>query len=214
MASHAREIAGRLLDKVPDKLEETENMYCAYHESGHLLGPQRSHITPSGIPMGLVFGSDWGSAEEPKADLNVIEMIARRAQDGTLTQAEKRTHLEAATNILLSFYPGKRLFEEGKASDHYYGYLLQTGYLLQQGAIQPLENGRLHIDAERVQSASHELYRKLITFQSLGQRDEFLAFGRSVIGSIPDSVDAQILKAQGEYRPYFIDHQVDFLTSN
>lgn len=104
-------------------------------------------------------------------------MIARRAQDGTLTQADKRDHLEAATNILLSFYPGKKLLEEGKASDHYYGYLLQAGYLLQQGAIQPLENGRLHIDAERVQSASHELYRKLITFQSLGQRDESLALG-------------------------------------
>lgn len=213
VAGHAREIAGRLLDKVPDKLEETENMYCAYHESGHLLGPQRSHVTPSGVPMGLVFGSDWGSAEEPKADLTVIEMIARRAQDGTLTQAEKRSHLEAATNILLSFYPGKKLFEEGKATEHYYGYLLQVGYLLQQGAIQPQENGRLHIDPERVQSASHDLYRKLITFQSLGQRDEFLAFGNSVIQSIPDAIDAKILKAQGEYRPYFIDHQVDFLTA-
>ena len=91
--------------------------------------------------------------------------------------------------------------------------MLQAGYLLQQGAIQPLENGRLHIDAERVESASHELYRKLITYQSLGQRDEFLAFGNSVISSIPQSIDAQILKAQGEYRPYFIDHQVDFLNA-
>jgi hypothetical protein len=49
---------------------------------------------------------------------------------------------------------------------------------------------------------------------SLGQHDEFTAFGRSVIQSIPDGLEAQILKAQGEYRPYFIDHQVDFPTAN
>jgi hypothetical protein len=217
VASHAREIAHKLLDRVPDKLEETENMYCAYHESGHLLGPQRSHVTPSGVPMGMVFGSDWGAAEEPKADLNVIEMISRRAQDGTLTQAEKRTHLEAATNILLSFYPGKKLFQEGKATDHYYGYLLQAGYLLQQGAVAVVETSqgsRLHVDADKVESASHDLFRKLITLQSLGQKDEFVSFGRSLIESIPDSVDQMILKAQGQYRPYFVDHQVDFLKAD
>lgn len=214
VASHAREIASRLLDRTPTKLDETETIYCAYHESGHLLGPQRSHVTPSGVPMGLVFGSDWGSCEEPKADLNVIEMIRLRAQDGTLTAQDRVAHLESATNILLSFYPGKKLFEDGKASDHYYGYLLQTGYLLQKGAITPVETQwgpRLHIDAEKVESASHELYRKLITFQSLGQRDDFLNFGKSVIESIPEGVDSMILEAQGNARPYYIDHQVDFL---
>lgn len=214
VGGHAREIAQRLLDRVPGKLEETETMYCAYHESGHLLGPQRSHITPSGVTMGLVFGSDWGAAEEPKADLNVIEMISLRARDGSISQEDKRTHLEAATNILLSFYPGKHLFEEGKATDHYYGYLLQAGYLLQKGAIslvQTPEGERLHINPDKVESASHELFKKLITFESMGQRDEFLAFGRSVIESIPTKVDDMIIKAQGEYRPYFVDHQVDFL---
>ena len=62
-----------------------------------------------------------------------------------------------------------------------------------------------------MERASHELFKKLITFESMGQRDEFLAFGRSVIESIPTKVDDMIIKAQGEYRPYFVDHQVDFL---
>ena len=211
VAAHAREIAGRLLDKVPDKLEETETMYAGFHESGHLLGPQRSHITPGGIPMGLAFGQTWGSVEEPKADLTVSEMFSRRAQDGQLSEADKRTHLEAATNILLSFYPGKQLYRDGKATEHYYGFLLQTGYYLQTGALQLVstpQGERLHCDPDKIEKASHDLWKKLITFESLGQKDEFVAFGNSVIESIPDSVDSMILKAQGDYRPYFVDHHL------
>lgn len=207
VAAHAREVAEKLLDKVPDKLEETETMYAPFHESGHLLGPPRSHITPSGLPMGLVFGDKWGWAEEPKADLTVSEMLSSRARAGEITQEQKRTHLEAATNILLSFYPGKKLFEDGKATDHYYGFLLQTGYYLQTGALTKVGD-RLHIDPDKIETASHDLWKKLISFQAAGQVDAFLAFGNQVIQAIPPEVDQMILKAQGDYRPYFVDHQL------
>lgn len=207
----ARKMAARLLDKVPDKLDHFLNMSTIFHESGHLLGPQRSHVTPSGTPMGVVFGSHWGWAEEPKADLTVAEMISSRAKEGKLSLGDKRDYMECVATEILSYYSGKQGYKDGQATDHYYGFLLQIGYYLQTGAVtkvQTPEGPRLHLDADKIETASTDLWRKLITFESLGQKEEFLAFGNAMIEAIPEDVDALIMASHGDTRPYFIQRRL------
>ena len=204
----ARKMAAQLLDKVPNQLDSFLNMSTIFHESGHLLGPQRSHITPSGTPMGVVFGSHWGWAEEPKADLTVAEMISQRAQEGKISQADRRDFMECVATEILSYYSGKQGYKDGEATDHYYGFLLQIGYYLQTGAVTKVETPdgpRLHLDPDKIETASSELWRKLITFESLGQKEEFLAFGNGVIEAIPEEVDGMIMASHGDTRPYFIE---------
>jgi len=204
----ARELAGRLLDRVPDKLDDFLDLSTLFHESGHLLGPQRNHITPSGVPLGLAFGTHWGWAEEPKADLTVAEMISRRAQDGQLPQADKQAFMECVATEIMSYYSGKQGYKDGNAHDHYYGFLLQIGYYLQTGAVEKVETPqgpRLHLDSDKIEKSSHDLWRKLITFEAAGAKDDFLAFGNAIIEAIPDDVDKMIMDAQGDARPYFID---------
>jgi hypothetical protein len=208
----ARKMAAKLLDKVPNKLETFLSMSTIMHESGHLLGPQRSHITPSGAPLGVAFGTHWGWAEEPKADIALVEMISQRAQEGKVSADDKRDFMECAATEILSYYSGKQGYRDGQATDHYYGFLLQIGYYLQMGAISKVETSegsRLHLDANKIEAASTALWKKLITFQSLGQKEQFLAFGNAVIEAIPDDVDAMILAAQGDSRPYFIERRLE-----
>ena len=66
----------------------------------------------------------------------------------------------------------------------------------------------MHLDPDKIEQSSHDLWKKLITFEAAGAKDEFLKFGNSIIGAIPDDVDKMILESQGNARPYFIDRHL------
>lgn len=69
--------------------------------------------------------------------------------------------MECVATEILSYYSGKQGYKDGQATDHYYGFLLQIGYYLQTGAVTKVEtpNGpRLHLDPDKIETASTELW--------------------------------------------------------
>ncbi len=206
--AHSRSVLERLMN-VPLPAPETdlwnEVLLATGHESGHLLGPQRDHVTPSGQHMGTVFADHWGSADEPKADLTALEMISRGHTRGHISDQEKRDLYVANLQYMMTLYPGKAGLENLR--DHRFGFVLQTGWFFQQGALR-LEGDKLGMDLAKMESAAHSLWRQIIEFQANGDREGFLALSRAAAASIPDEADRLILQAQGGYREYFVEHHL------
>lgn len=204
---YSRQVSEKLLDvelPAPETDLWNEVLLATGHESGHLLGPQRDHVTPGGQHMGTVFGDHWGSADEPKADLTALEMASR---GHSLTQDEKRDLYVANLQYMLTLYPGKREFEADHLRDHRFGFMLQTGWFFQTGALS-LQEGKLHVDFPKMEEAAHDLWRRIIACQAGGDLGGFLALSREAVAAIPEEADQTILQAQGGYREYFVEHHL------
>lgn len=59
--------------------------------------------------------------------------------------------MECVATEILSYYSGKQGYKDGQATDHHYGFLLQTGYYLKTGAITQVEtsDGPVSISTRR-----------------------------------------------------------------
>ncbi len=184
------------------------------HESGHLLGPQRDHITPSGEKMGVVFGDDWGSADEPKADLIPI-VIARLLQQEPQTPevaADIWRRVRAHFAFTLGKYPGKAAFATGQLHDHGFGKMLQAGYFLKEGAmtlVDTKDGKRLAIHDELWVKAGDALCRKIMAFEAAGDLKGFLAFAKEMVDAIPDEADKLIIEANKGNKWRFIKRELE-----
>ena len=206
-APQIKTILSRLLDEDVSSLENHHLTYGTVdHESGHLLGPQRSHITPSGKKMGAVFGIHWGSADEPKADLTEVVKIRLALQKGRITEEEAVSCLKGYLGWSLSNrYKGKKAFPD--MTDHYFGHLLEVGYYFQTGALS-LVHGKIHADWKKLLETGHDLWRKIIAFQAAGDLKGFLDFSRETVARIPDEADRIILEASKDMPMMFIERHL------
>lgn len=212
IVDHVQTVASRLLDEQLsqarlDRFLGDVALFATGHESGHLIGPQRDHITPSGERMGAVFGEHWGSADEPKADLTSLEMVAMRYRAGEISRQELESVYRASLGFMLTLYPGKAPFQEGKAHNHAFGYMIETGYYFQAGALS-LNGDRIRVDYDKMQTASHDLWKQLIALQAAGDREGFLALSQACVAAIPDPADQAIVRAQEGWREYFVERHL------
>ncbi|MCA9791732.1 MAG: hypothetical protein KC910_08050 [Candidatus Eremiobacteraeota bacterium] len=204
LVEQSRQVLDRVLGRQITTQEFDSNvvLFACGHESGHLIGPQRDHLTPNG-KLGAVFGPHWAEAEEPKADLTALEMVDHRFRSGEIDQATRDGILTSSLGYMLTLYPGKAAFQ-GPVAPHRFGYALELGCYLESGALR-LEEGHLVVDYDRMAAASHDLWRRLIEFQAAGQVDEFCQFAQARIQAIPDEVDRLICGAQGADPDYYIE---------
>lgn len=203
-------LADRLLDtglsiNEVRNLDNNVVLFATGHESGHLVGPQRDHVTPSGAREGVAFGSRWGSAEEPKADLTALELACSRARLGQIDESEKRELMQASVLFAMALYPGKAAALSGKVSDHPFGYALELGYYFQSGALSLGSDARVHIDFTKLETSSHDLWKRIIGLQAAGDVDGFMRFANDCIAAVPDGIDAALLEQQKSMRQYFVE---------
>lgn len=192
--------------------------FVTAHESGHMIGPPRSHVVPAGGTMGMAFGNHWGDADEPKADLTAVAQVSllvrqqiaelqavwNQVEGLTVTREEAEDILFAALGMNLSKrYRGKDMFNDGKLHYHSYGHMIQVGMLFKSGALR-LEDDKFEVDFDRMMSAYHELWRNIIGYQASGNVAGFLAYSSGLVAEIPDEADALILAANKDMRDYFV----------
>jgi hypothetical protein len=206
-------MADRLLDEslsidAVQNLDDNVVLFATGHESGHLVGPQRDHVTPSGQREGVAFGARWGSAEEPKADLTALELAYTRARLGQIDETEKRELMQASVLFAMALYPGKAETLAGSVSDHPFGYAMELGYYFQSGALSLNEAGKIHLDFVALEKSSHELWKKIIGFQAAGDVDGFMKFANDAVAAVPDTVDAALLEQQKSMHQYFIERHM------
>lgn len=203
----------RVFDRVVENSLSLESydhhivLFATGHESGHLIGPQRDHVTPEGR-MGTVFGELWGKIEEPKADLTALEMVRHRYRAGEIDRAERDSFLAAALGYMLTLYASKEKFEAGDAPPHYYGYTLEIGHFFQAGALEMAPSGKLEVEYDRLADSAHDLWRRLITFQAAGDVEGFRSFARQCGESIPEAADALILTSQEPGQDYYVERHL------
>ncbi|MCP5463404.1 MAG: hypothetical protein H7A33_00075 [Deltaproteobacteria bacterium] len=202
---------GRLFNEDPEKWNDYYLMmarFSAIHESGHLLGPQRSHITPSGKQMGILFDQHWGSAEEPKADLiNAVDILYM----DNPSREEKEFALRAlAARITSSMYPGKAKLipnEQGQvgAKDHIFGVGLIFSYCFNQGSIKAHGEGDeiyFQIDYDQFAVDCQKLADIITNYQAEGDLEHFMEFTSKIAATVPDEVDQFLLNfhEKGSYK--------------
>lgn len=182
------------------------------HESGHLIGPARDHVTPAGDRMGVAFGASWGDAEEPKADLAAIADARQRYRSGQLSPEEMHAAVLAFVGMMFSTrYRGKAAFLAGKAPAHYYGHVIEAGCLFNTGAMRLVDtpNGRrVHIDDEALLESTHALWKKIIGFQAAGDAAGFKAMGEELARAIPDEADRMVLAANEGTPLVFVERRL------
>ncbi|MBI2335450.1 MAG: hypothetical protein HYU97_01625 [Deltaproteobacteria bacterium] len=212
IARSAPVVMGGLLDEDFTRWDARKNIIqdTVDHESGHLIGPLRSHVTPSGERMGALFGKHWGSADEPKADLTGPQRVRLEHRAGKISDAEARDLLRGTLFFHLgNRYKGKAAFGSGDLTDHYYGHMIQVGWYFKTGALTLIEQkNRLHMDYKRMEDASHELWKKIIAFQAAGDLKGYLKFGAELVAAIPDKADQMILEANRGQRLIFIERHL------
>ena len=185
-------------------------VFITEHESGHLLGPPRSFITPDKTPMGLAFGKHWGSADEPKADLTFVAELQLRFNRHEIEEAAVAQSLHVIVSRTLGkFYKGKEALASASIRDHQFGatliaaYFFKTGvYTLQQEAD---GNTKIKVDYDKMLTSGTDLWRKIIEYQAAGDLSGYLSFAKEVSESVPDSIDAKILAANKGDLPFKIN---------
>lgn len=220
LETNAKLITQRDLFDDPEPAKEGEIQatveFVVGHESGHLIGPQRNHITPNGERMGARFGKHWGSADEPKSDLTAIETMRLLHQRGRLTEKNFKVTMRAIVKRLTGpGYRGKTMFAEGKLTDHLYGNVMLVGYYFKTGALSlvPVSGKneaerKFHIDYTKMAAAAHELWRQIITFQAAGDLEGYLASGQEAVSHIPDEADRIILENNKNRVWFFIERHL------
>lgn len=179
----------------------------AGHESGHLIGPLRGHITPSGKKMGTVFGAHWADAEEPKADLTAAAAIRYQYLKGDLSPKELHDKILAVFGLSCgNRYKGKAAFTAGIPA-HYYGYVMEMGYYFKTGAL-TLANHKIHIDDQKFLEASYDLWKKVMTFQAAGDLKGYQALSNEAVTHIPDEADQLILNSGKNLPTVFIERHL------
>lgn len=185
------------------------------HESGHMVGPQRDHITPSGERMATVFGEFWSNADEPKSDVTAIQDFKLDYEKDKLSRDEFEKYVLAYASLNLSNrYKGKRAFleslEAGKPlPQHYYGYMIEAGYYFKVGAYELRQdasgNPKIFVDVDKLIAAQEDFWkRKIITFEAQGDVGGFLTWGNDLIQYIPDEADTLILSQNAKNRMFFV----------
>lgn len=189
------------------------------HESGHLLGPQRDHVTPNGQKMGAIFGAHWGRADEPKADLTALQQTRVEYEENRISWAETVSRLRGMVGMSFSNrYKGKAAFAAGVSDPkkllpaHYYGHMMEVGYYFKTGAFSLTTNQegqkRIHVDYDKILKSSKELWRTIIAFQAAGDVKGFLEFGNSLPTYIPDAADKLIIDANKDLPMFFIERHL------
>jgi len=197
--TRSKEQLGLLL--VDEKLPEHNDFqvvieYVVNHESGHLLGPQRSHITPNGQQMGAIFGAHWGDADEPKADLTNAVVTKMKIDAGDLTiETAKPMLRKIAGYSLLRYRKGKDAFLAGKLRDHTYGAVLEIAFFFKEGAMKLVntkKGQRIKIDYPKLLAAAIKLREAIMTFQANGDLAGYQKFGQDVVSAMPKLADKMI----------------------
>lgn len=182
------------------------------HESGHLLGPQRNHVTPNGKRMGAVFGEHWGSADEPKSDLTEAEKVKILLEGKVITWPSAVTKLRPmVVSSLMKSRKNKEAFLAGKVRDHTFGTLMEAAYFFKAGAFTMVDTPkgrRVHIDYQKALSSALELRKAIMTFQANGDLNGYLAFARDVVSTLPDEADQLINKVANQFPLTFIERHL------
>lgn len=182
--------------------------FVTAHESGHLLGPLRDHVTPGGSKMGAVFGAHWGSADEPKADLTIAPLVRILREQNRISPEQARHQLLALLALNLGArYKGKETFFADRLKNHLYGNVLVIAYFVQQKALR-FQNGRFTMNYEILAQAAERLWRTIIQYQASGDVEGYLAFARDVVSSLPDDADQAILTANKDNRQMFLERHL------
>lgn len=189
--------------------------FTVRHESGHLLGVQRDHVTPSGKRMGASFGRHWGSADEPKADLVGVLDAQMHRSDGPEGERNFQAALRYfAAKLLGAGYKGKRPFHAEKLddiplTDHVFGITMTTAYFFRTGVFRFDEaSKKIRIDYAAMPNASGDLLRKIIAFQAAGDLAGYLQFAVDCAKSVPDEADRMILEANKNRKFLFIERHL------
>ncbi len=212
--SGTKTVMGRLFDEDFSKWNAEKYIIrdVVDHESGHLLGPQRGHITPSGQKMGAVFGKHWGSADEAKADLTASQRVRVDYEAGRLSEAEAKNYWRASMSFHMgNRYKGKAAFDSDKLTDHYYGHMIQVGQYFKTGALTLVSvhgEKKLHIDYKKMSEVSTALWRTIISFQASGNLEGFLKLGKTLVASIPEEADKMILEAGKDQPISFVERHL------
>ena len=214
MAPPAKVALNRLLDEDLSGWDASAAIAAGTidHESGHLIGPPRGHVTPDGQRMGPVFGRHWGSADEAKADLTGAQRVRLMRAAGKMDAGPARDLMRAALGLDLSNrYRGKRAFAAG-LTDHFYGHMIQVGEYFSTGALKltggTAGRGPIAVDYDTMEAAAHGLWRTIIAFQAAGDLRGFLAHGERLVQGVPDAADRMILDANKDQPMIFVERYV------
>lgn len=144
-----------ILDKSHHEFYENEadHWFTIGHENAHSLGPK------SGTEA---LGKYRSIIEENKADMVSLAMVDKLEELGMYTNKQKR-------QIIVSFAADGFLKAKPSLSQaHRVRSVMQTNYLIKEGAVQVNDKGMIHIKEEKVVPAARKMLEEIIDIQLSG----------------------------------------------
>lgn len=159
--------------------------FILMHELSHGLGPGRITIDGRETEVRLELKDLYSALEEAKADvLGVYNLYALRDRGVVAPEVIEALPWTYTAGLF-------RSARFGVTEAHGLGVVVQTGFLLEQGALEVTEEGTFRPVPERFDGAFRELARKLLMIQARGSYDEASALVERY-GAVPDAMAAGI----------------------
>jgi hypothetical protein len=188
-------------DHHADLTPEAKLYRTLWHEIGHYLGVDR---TADGRDLNVALQDAADLLEEMKSDLVALFSVQQLTEAGYYTEQEAQAvYAGGILRVLQKTQPRR---------DQPYQtmQLMQWNWFLENGALRfDEQSGTLRIDYSRYHSAVEKLLAKVLSIQSIGDRDQAEAFVQKYTtwDTALHGVVAQNMKAQEVYRYTIVTYE-------
>jgi Peptidase family M49 len=158
-------VAAKLMDAAQAKQASAEGYLAAVvmHEIAHGLGPSFAHRGGKQVAINEAIGPVYAGLEEAKADVTGMFGLEWLMQHGAVAASRRE---EYYASYVAGIFRSVRF---GAAEAHSKAELMEFNYLVEQGAIRPV-NGRYTIVYAKAPAALAALAKELLEIEAAGDR--------------------------------------------